>query len=56
MNGIDLLVTVAGIGLVVLMLAIAKWQGWDDRRRRERLEDRRHFRSLILRERSWFDA
>jgi hypothetical protein len=56
MNGIDLLIELSCLGLAIIMIAVAAWQGWDDRRRQERLEDRRIFRSLILRERSWFDS
>ena len=56
MNGIDLLITIAGIGLVVSLVAIARWQAWDARRRSERLEDRQILRSLVLGERSWFDG
>lgn len=54
MNGVDLLVEIVGIGLVLFMLAVATWQGWDDRRRRGRLEDRRAWRRMLS-ERPWFD-
>ena len=56
MNGIDLLITIAGIGLVVFLVVIARWQAWDARRRGERLEDRQIIQCLVLGERSWFDG
>lgn len=48
MNATDFLVEIVGIAVIVFMLAYARWQGQDDRRRQQRVEQRRSW-TLIQR-------